>query len=719
MSTIRILSLFYLFQCHLVHSATVPSSSSPTIGVYGSTVCAVAACIAASRMNTSCTIVEPRNHLWGMTSGGLSGIDLRMPIGGIANELFGNHSFPNFAPSVLNTRIWELLNQTDVQVISRVGGITRVNRDDVDSLGMITSITFETGFILSARIFLDCSYDGDLVRFSNTSYTVGREAANEYNESLGGVNGGKSWVSGADAGISPWTNEKNITFIDGVTSLPSSPHFIPGTSDTLVQTYNYRVCVTNNPNNQVPFLKPINYTPAMTTFLRRWFTLNAPLHINTTSILDLFLVRPLGNDKYDINQKDIPGLSDMPNLQTFWPLGNWSMRLDIENAHEEATRAVWEFLRNDPSVPILLRQDASTFGLPLDEFVDTAHFPPQLYVRESIRMIGSRVYSQNDVYGVKRGFSNTSIGLSQWLVDIHSEQRVALFPNLTTSGNWEVGNEGGVNTAGGAWQLTEIPYEIITPKREETLNLLVPVCASLTHVAWATYRLEPQYAIFGQSAGVAAVLTARISDTAPVQDLNITLLQNELIKQGQLIDAGAAPPPTPPARGVLSLTPCATLAAAALRQSQAPVWSYDESTGEISLFSGTLCASIYAYSNKSGAAIWAADCHASDPVQNQAFDLLPITTTTSSNGVRMQSRLSHLCISVDVGIVNASLSQKSCDSSTIWLFNTTGTGTDSATTQNSSIWELGMVAGGGEEVVNSGSTVVAGSLCVSPPTTTQ
>ena len=693
---IRILPLLYIL--FLVNSAAplTSSNSSPTIGVYGSTVCAVTACIAASRMNTSCTIVEPRQHLWGMTSGGLSGIDLRMPIGGIATEVFGNHSFPNFAPSVMNTRIWELLNQTDVQVISRVGGITHVERDSTSL--MIKSITFESGFVLYARIFLDCSYDGDLVRFSNTSFTVGREAATLYNESLGGVNGGMSWDSGADSGISPWTDESNTTFIQGVDSLPSS--LIPGTSDTLVQTFNYRVCVTNNPNNQVPFLPPLNYTPAMTTFLHRWFTLNA-LHLNTTtSVLDLFLVRPLGNDKYDINQKDIPGLSDMPNLQTFWPLGDWATRTVIENAHEEATRAVWEFLRNDPSVPIRLRQDASTFGLPLDEFIDTAHFPPQLYIRESIRMTGSRVFSQNDVYGDVRGFSNTSIGLSQWLVDIHSEQRVALFPNLTKSGSWEVGEAGGINTAGHEWQLTEIPYEIIIPKREDTLNLLVPVCASLSHVAWATYRLEPQYAVFGQSAGVAAVLTSRMSDpSAAVQDLNVTLLQNELIKQGQLIDAGAGPAPA--VSGVLSLTPCNALARSA------PVWSYDESTGGISI--GTppsLCASIYAYSNKTGAAIWGAECHSANPIHNQAFDLLPSTAAAAAIGVKMQSRLSHLCISVDVGVVNATLSQKACDQATSWLFNTSA-----STSTNSSTWELGVVGGS----TGTSNVALAGRLCVSPP----
>ena len=617
------------FACYALRAASAPPAETlaPDVGVYGSTICAVTACVAAARMNASCAIVEPRAHLWGMTAGGLSGVDLRMPLGGVAKEIFGPRAHPNIPPSALNATMWALVRGAGpgaVRVVALAGGIARVERDGA----RIASVAFAGGLVLAARVFVDCSYDGDLLRLSNTSFSVGREAAAAYNESLGGVNGGLPWAASADAGVSPWADAANTTLIDGVAPLPGTA---PGAADGLVQTYNYRVCVTNNASNRVPFAPPPGYAPEMTAFLRRWFTANANRVANATSVLDLFLVRDLGDGKYDINQAGgtFPGLSDMPNLQAEWPLGDWATRAAVEAAHETATRAAWEFLRTDAAVPALLRADAATFGLPADEFLATKHFPPQLYVREAVRMVGARVLSQGDVYGAATRASNSSVGLSQWLVDIHTAQRVALPPALAPSGSWEVGEAGGVNTVHGEWQLTEIPYEALTPRRAETQNLLVPVCASLTHVAFATYRLEPQYAVFGQSAAVAAVLAARAG--VAVQDLDVAALRAELRAQGQLLDA--APPP---ADGPLSLAPCGG-------PSARNTWAVVAADGSVRLTAGgaSVCASVFGYSKVEGAAIYGAACHTHDVTKphNQAFDIV-----SAGAGVNVRSRLSGLCV---------------------------------------------------------------------------
>lgn len=240
----------------------------------------------------------------------------------------------------------------------------------------------------------------------------------------------------------------------------------------------------------------------------------------------------------------------MPFLQPLYPLSDWPARQAISVQHEWWTRAVWEFLRTDPSVPESIRTEAQNWGLPKDEWPETKGFPPQLYVRESIRLRGAVVLSQNDVYGAALGHSNHSVGLSQWCVDVHSEDRVAMPPGDTGRG-WEISTTGDVNTCGGGklWQLTEIPYQALVPIRTETSNLLVPVCASFTHIGFATYRLEPQYAVFGHAAGVAGVLAERLG--VAVQDVPIKTLQALLRMQGQLLVAQPEP-----VSGQMVLQPC-------------------------------------------------------------------------------------------------------------------------------------------------------------------
>jgi hypothetical protein len=383
--------------------------------------------------------------------------------------------------------------------------------------------------------------------------------------------------------------------------------------------------------------------------LRRWFATAAA---NVSSLSQLFLLRQLPGSKIDVNQDAMPMGSDMPFLQRAYPLGNATMRAAIAAAHEWWTRAAWEFLRSDAAVPPALRAEAARWALPLDEFAATGGFPPQLYIRESVRMRGAAVLTQRDVVGAALGFSNDSVGLSQWCVDVHAEQRVAVPPALTGRG-WEVVDAGGVNTCSGdpmPWQLTEIPYRVLTPARGDTPNLLVPVCASMTHIAFATYRLEAQYAVHGQSAAVAAVMALRAGGCA-VQDVDVRALQAELRAQGQLIDARPGP-----AAGALALTPCAA--------SPGQAWRVNATDNSLRADGGALCASVFAYSKLPGAAIWGAQCHTDDPSQpaNQAWEL-----DQAPGGVRVRSRLSGLCV-VAASAANATLTQSACDggAATVW-----------------------------------------------------
>lgn len=204
------------------------------VGIYGGTVCALSASVAAARMNISAAIIEPSSHLWGMTAGGLSGADLKMPLGGIALEFFsslGHLPFPNFEPHVANETANALLTGAGpgvITVISSAGGISTVRRTG----SRVTSVVFSSGALVSAAYWIDCSYDGDLLRLSGTAWAVGREATSEFNESLGGVDG-PPWASGR-LGVSPWLDTTlNETLLPTVAATPKAAP--PGSGDALVQ----------------------------------------------------------------------------------------------------------------------------------------------------------------------------------------------------------------------------------------------------------------------------------------------------------------------------------------------------------------------------------------------------------------------------------------------------------------------------------------------------
>lgn len=629
---------------------TAVSGSSPPpydVGVFGSTVCAVAACVAAARMNASCAFFEPTAHIFGMTAGGLSGVDLAMQLGGIAREIFGNHTGPNFPPSALNRTLHSLLTGAGPGVIDyrkRCGDITGIERAGL----RLTAIHFASCPPLEAAVFLDCSYEGDLLRLSNTSYVVGREASRDYNESLAGVNAGLPWGHGAYVGVSPWVDDTNTTLLPTVVSVV--PQGVdPSSSDNTVMAMNYRLCLTNNASNRRPFDPPPGYTPAATEVLRRFFAANAASLANA-SLLSLFLVRQLGEAKIDVNDAErLPNTADMPFLQSAYPLANYTERAAIGARHEWYIRAAWEFLRSDPVVPPAIRAEAAEWGLPLDEFVETGGFPPQLYVRESVRLRGAVVMAQGDVFGSWFGTSNASVGLSKWLVDIHNVLNMAAPPSLTGRG-WEVTGTGLANTKHGVWQLTEVPFGALTPRRGEATNLLVPVCASFTHVAFSTYRLEPQYAIFGHSAGVAAVLAGRSG--VAVQDLPIGALQAELRSQGQLIDAKPPPPPTP-GGSELRLVPC--------NGAPPPHWSVYPADGSLRRTGGgaPLCVSVWGFSNSTGEKLVSAACHTDRAPHNQAFD---VVGAAGGGGFLLRSRMSGLCASRSGGAVGDAVLQGACTS---------------------------------------------------------
>ena len=537
--------------------------ASADVVVWGGTVCGVTASVAAVRSDPAARVLWLVNgtRLGGMTSGGLGGVDLGMKIGGLADELLtplGRGFEPHTAEAAIETMLATAGNK--VTTLRRTGWLGSVATSG-SAPRRITSVTTLTGRTYCGKAFIDCSYEGDLLRLSGTDFAVGRESQSEYNESLAGKD---------DAAFDNPT-EKPSLFAESVSPFvdpddPSSP-LLPtivgfanesaagGEADDWVMSFCFRMCLTTAANNSVAITAPDGYSTASLELLRREIT--AATHRGLRlSMKSMFLIRELSDQKIDLNSGQwtaqagsggfFPFSTDLPFAQHGWPLGDAAARARIFADHKWWTQAMLYYLGNDVALRKIqpaLATEAKSYGLCADEYTTeeptTGNWSPQLYVRESVRLKGARVLTQQDVCAPAPAPS--SVGISKWGVDVHAMQRLAAKVN----GTWRVVNAGGrdsgrYNTVAPKCGngLVEVPYEALVPRWDDTSNLLVPVCVSSTHVAFATYRLEAQYAIFGHASGAAAALALRGGGAFPVvQAVNMTELQVLLRSQKQILKA--------------------------------------------------------------------------------------------------------------------------------------------------------------------------------------
>lgn len=549
-----------------------PQTVHADVVVYGSTVCGVTAAVAAAQGGASVVLLVNSTQLGGMTSGGLGGRDGGGSLigrGSLANRIWGGLG-QNFQPHAAEAAVQALLDsapQGKVAVFRHTGWLQSV-RTTGSAPRTIASLTTQSGLTASGRTFVDCSYEGDLLRLSGTRYAVGRESQREYGEPLAGVDGLTHPTLGHDqtasmfaADVSPYVDASNTTLLPGIVGVQPYDDSQAGEADDWVMSMCFRMCLTNAPANAVAIARPAGYSNLTMELLRRQIISDAKRGFNVT-LQNQFLIREVGDSKIDLNSgafSKSPFSTDLPFLQHDWPLGNASARAEIFAGHVWWTRALLWFYAHDA---VMLRlfpafaAEIGSYGLCADEFKETDNWPPQLYVRESVRLKGPVVLTQQDVAGTAakeglagRGRWNSSVGLSSWGVDIHAEKRVVLqYPNGTV----RITNAGGHDTMrdhepANPVALVQVPFEALTPQRNDTANLLVPVCASFSHVAFSTYRLEPQYAVFGQSAGTAAAMAA-LGCGGVVHDVAVPALQAALVAAGQIITHGAAPPPAGPSR---------------------------------------------------------------------------------------------------------------------------------------------------------------------------
>lgn len=513
--------------------ATLSSAAAADIIVYSGVPCGIAAAVTAAREGAKVVLIEPTKHIGGLSTSGINTAEsehmLKWTIGGFADEFYqrmGRHYAENkaqqirphtekrldtvyfFESSVAEKVYLAMLKEAGVEV--RYGAsVATVKKDGAK----ITGLTLTDGTTLDAKVFIDASYEGDLMARAGVKYAVGREAKAEFGEEAAGIRFDKipRQARTIDAqgkllpGISAWAKDLK-----------------EGDAHRAPMNYNFRLTVARDPALQVPIPAPKHYDATRYSLLADWLrdqtAQKKPVKLG--EILDLYARR---NGKFELNNKQ----SAIFSLGHFggqfdWPDATYEQRARIYADHLDYTLGLLHFLASDASVPPKVQAEMKSLGLHRGEFADNAHLPYQLYVREARRMRGVYVVRQPDVQTDRR--KSDSIGMSSHFIDSHHVQRVAL-------NDHEFVNEGRIWRMGYAYQ---IPYRALTPQPAECTNLLVPGAASFTHVAFCTLRLESVWMITGHAAGVAAALTVRAG--TPVQTVDLPTLQAKLRAQHQVVD---------------------------------------------------------------------------------------------------------------------------------------------------------------------------------------
>jgi hypothetical protein len=488
--------------------------------VYGGTPGGIVAAVAATRNGATALLVEPTRHVGGLSTSGINTAEsehmLKWTFGGIALEFYrrlGKHYGTGhadfFFESSAAERVYlDMLREAKVDV--RYGAaVERVEKDGAK----ITRVVLTDGSALSAKVFVDASYEGDLMARAGVSYAIGRESREAFGEEAAGVRFDKTpraarTVDGAGR-LLPGVSARKADLVEGA-------------AHRGVMNYNFRLTFAKDPKWRLPIPEPANYDPAQWESLRGWVraTTAAGKKLVLTDFLDFYARR---SGKYEVNNKQaaIVSLGDF-GAQFDYPDADYATRAKIVEAHRQYTLGLLHFLATDPAVPPNVRDEMKAWGLHKGEFADNGNWPYQLYVREARRMRGAYVMTQKDVQQDRR--KDDAIGISSHFIDSHHVQRVAVSDDAFV-------NEGRIWRPGCAYQ---IPYRAITPKAEQAENLLVPVAASYTHVAFCTLRLESVWMIAGHAAGAAAAMAAR--DGGAVQRVDVPALQKALRAQGQVVD---------------------------------------------------------------------------------------------------------------------------------------------------------------------------------------
>jgi hypothetical protein len=533
------------------HSPLRAETIERDLVVYGGTSAGIVAGIQAKAMGKTVIVIEPTSREGGLTTGGLGQTDIgnKQVIGGLSREFYrriakhyheptswkwekredykdsgqtrtekGEETMWTFEPSAALKVYREWIAEAGLELVHN----ERLNRETGVKVegGRIVSITMESGRVYAGKMFLDATYEGDLMAAAGVSYTVGREANAQYGETLNGVQTVQAKHHQFVEGVDPYVVKGDpasglLPFIDPAGSGNE------GAGDKRVQAYCFRMCLTDHPGNRIPFAKPEGYD-------EQWYEL---------------LLR-----NYEAGEKGLPWInSSMPNRKTDtnnrlgfstdfigqnydYPEASYAEREKIAARHRLYQQGVMWTLAYHPRMPEKIRVEISKWGMSKDEFTEGGGWQEQLYIREARRMVSDLVMTQNHCQ--HREPVDASVGMGAYTMDSHHVQR-----HVDAEGH--VRNEGDVQVGG--FPPYPIGYRSIVPKEGECENLLVPICLSATHIAFGSIRMEPVFMVLGQSAATAASLA--IDAGVPVQKVEYTSLKTRLEADGQILNYTAPPKP--------------------------------------------------------------------------------------------------------------------------------------------------------------------------------
>jgi hypothetical protein len=523
--------------------------------VYGGTSAGLAAAIQSSRMGKAVVVLVPGTRVGGLTTGGLGQTDIgnKQAIGGISREFYqnirkyyrnpehwkwqekteyldggqtrtGEHedAMWTFEPSAALEVYHSMLQQEKIDIIydqwlDREKGVRMEGR-------AIASVSMESGEIYQGKMFIDATYEGDLMSAAGISYTTGREGNDKYGENLNGVQANDTSLTLLGT-VS--ANGRNHNFVDGVDPYiikeDNSSGVLPyidvtgpgeaGAGDHRVQAYCFRMCLTDHPENRIPFTRPADYNELNYELLLR----NYEAGFNHIPWIN----SKMPNRKTDSNNRT--GFStDFIGQNYRYPEASYEEREEITERHRSYQQGLWWTLANHPRIPEEIRKEVSRWGTCKDEFEREDGWQQQLYVREARRMVSDYVMTQKHCEGIE--VVEDGVGLAAYGMDSHNVQRY-----ITSEGY--VRNEGNVEAhVKGPYPVS---YRSIIPKASECDNLLVPVCLSASHIAFGSIRMEPVFMVMGQSAATAACMA--IDSGIPVHELSYEKLKEQLIKDKQIL----------------------------------------------------------------------------------------------------------------------------------------------------------------------------------------
>jgi hypothetical protein len=386
-------------------------------------------------------------------------------------------------------------------------------------------ISMEGGKVFRARMFIDASYEGDLMAKAGVRYTVGREPNSQYGETLNGVRADTpkhQFLAEVDPYVKPGEPASGL-----LPFIRAGDGGVPGEGDRAVQAYNFRLCLTQDPENQKPITPPPDYQLERYELLARYLEALAVKGAKL-KLGDFMHIQMMPNGKTDINNNG--GFStDYIGANWDYPEGDYAARARIWQAHEKYVRGLLHFLATSPRAPDNLRREMQSWGLCQDEFGDTGGWPHQLYVREARRMISDYVMTEHNCR--KSLVLADAIGLAAYTMDSHNCQRIVKRRRAENEGDVQVGG----------FPPYQIAYRSIVPKATECENLLVPVCLSASHIAYGSIRMEPVFMVLGHSAATAASLA--LDAGTSVQKVKVGQLQRQLLAGGQILEwkANSAP----------------------------------------------------------------------------------------------------------------------------------------------------------------------------------